>query len=88
MANIKGGKIVGTDDYINIENELNLNLTTNSIYQIQIQGSAVICEKATKPENNEGFFYNNFKPFGYKKESSFLWLRVAEGSAVFVNIAE
>ncbi len=88
MANLKSGKITGTGDYVNIETELSLNLEEGKKYSVQIQGNAVICESENKPENGSGFFWNNFRPFGYKKESAYLWVKVNSGYSVFVNIAE
>ena len=88
MANIGSGKIVGTDDYINIETELSLSLSEDVTYSVQIQGKATFCESATKPSNNEGFYWNSLKPFGYKKESAYLWIKVNKDSSVFVNVAE
>lgn len=87
MANLKSGKVNGTGDYVNIENLFDIELTENVTYSIQVQGEAVVCEKSTKPTDSEGFYWNSLKPFGYKKESAYLWLKVKTGSSVFVNIA-
>ena len=88
MANVKGGTIIGTGDYVNIESLFNLTLIEGTKYQVQIQGGAVFCEKATKPSDNEGFYWNLIKPFGYEKASAYLWMKVNKGESVFVNIAE
>lgn len=85
--NLKGGKINGTGEFINVETELNLNLVEGKTYQVQIQGKAVFCE-SLNPSSDEGFLWNSLKPFGYEKESAYLWIKVNKGSSVYVNIAE
>lgn len=87
MANIGSGKITGTGDYVNLETELGLSLTADSIYSVQIQGKALFCESDTKPTSG-GVYWRTFKPFGYKKESAYLWVKINEGETVSINIAE
>ena len=87
MANLISGKIEGTGDYINVETELSLSLEEDKKYSVQIQGNAIVCEASTKPSGNAGFFIDTFRPFGYKKESAYLWVKVHTGYSVFINIA-
>ena len=87
MANVGSGKITGTGDYINLETELSLSLTEGSTYSIQIQGAATFCESDTKPTSG-GVYWRTLKPFGYKKESAYLWIKINEGETVSINISE
>ena len=87
MANIASGKIKGTGDYINLETELGLTLTQNSTYSIQIQGAGIFCEYASKPTSG-GVFWRILKPFRYKKESDYLWVKINNGDEVYINILE
>lgn len=87
MANIGYGFIQGTGEYINLEQALNVSLTADSSYNIQIQGKASFCESATKPEAG-GVYWNSLEPFRYVKESNILWIKPYENDTVFVNISE
>lgn len=87
MANIGSGKITGTGDYINLETELSLSLTEGSTYSIQIQGAATFCESKTKPTSG-GVFWKILKPFGYEKESAYLWAKINTGDVVYINVSE
>lgn len=87
MANIGSGKITGTGDYINLETELNLSLDKNSTYSIQIQGAAIFCESETKPTAG-GVFWKMLKPFGYKKDDAYLWIKINAGDVVSINVSE
>lgn len=88
MANLISGQIDGTDDYINIETLFDLNLIEDTTYSIQIQGKAIICESINKPEKNSGFYWNSLKPFGYKKQSAYFWVKANKGTSIFINISE
>lgn len=87
MANIGSGKITGTGDYVNLETELSLSLVTDTTYSVQIQGEALFCESATKPTSG-GVYWRTLRPFGYKKESAYLWIKINEGETVSINISE
>lgn len=87
MAQVANGKITGTDEYINVETALSLSLTQDTTYSVQIQGAALFCESATKPTEG-GVYWNRLMPFGYKKQSAYLWIKINEGDTVSINIAE
>lgn len=87
MANLASGYIEGSDEFVNLETALSLSLTKNNIYQVQIQKGAVICESVTKPTTG-GFYWDILKPFGYKKEDYYFWIKVNKGKSVYVNFAE
>lgn len=88
MTQIASGTIVGNDEYINLETELSLSLTADKQYTIQIQKGASVCEKITKPNNDEGYYWDSLQPFGYTKESDNLWIRVNKGKSVHVNVGD
>lgn len=87
MAQIATGKITGTDEYINVETELSLSLTADTLYAVQIQGEAMICESDTQPTTG-GTYWNTLQPFGYKKESAYLWVKINEGEEISINFTE
>ncbi|MBQ6349799.1 MAG: hypothetical protein IJI42_02580 [Methanobrevibacter sp.] len=88
MANVASGKLEGIGEYINVETALSLDLKKNTTYSVQIQGEAIICEAESLPSENEGFYWNQFKPFGYKKESAYLWVKIKSGTSIFINFSE
>lgn len=87
MANLKSGFIDGSDEFINIETLFELNLEADKKYEVQIQKGALVCESETKPDGS-GFYWNSLKPFVYKKESAYLWIKVNKGKSVYINISE
>lgn len=87
MAQIATGKIIGTDEYINVETELSVSLTADKLYAVQIQGEAMICESDTQPMDG-GIYWNTLQPFGYKKESAYLWVKINKGDEISINFTE
>lgn len=87
MANLASGYIEGTGEYVNVETALDLSLVEDTTYQVQVQKGAMICESVSKPTNG-GFFWDTLKPFGYKKQSAYLWVKVNKGKSVYVNVSE
>lgn len=87
MANLASGYIEGNNEYVNVETALELNLEEDKTYQVQVQKGAMICESVSKPTEG-GFYWDTLRPFGYKKESAYLWVKVNKGKSVYVNVAE
>lgn len=83
MANL-GTKTFDTKgQYINIANEMNITLTPDTTYTIQIQNPAYIRDG----EEGKGFYIDNSKPFDYTNGGENLYINTLNSYAV-VNIAE
>ncbi|MCR5266799.1 MAG: hypothetical protein K6E29_09455 [Cyanobacteria bacterium RUI128] len=86
MSNLGYGTLSTTDDYVDIETELSISFTDNTVYQIQIKNPAFVCEATNKP--TEGGFEMGEEPFQYVHNGEKLWIKAKRTYLpVTVNVA-
>lgn len=85
MTNLAYAVIDKTDEYIDLEDELDVTFVDDTTYKIQIQNTAMLCEADDQPDEG-GFLINNTQIFEYTHKNSKLWLK-AISKAITINIA-
>lgn len=74
------------DEYVNLEEALGVTLTEGTTYQMQIQGSAMICESESAPTSG-GFYCDFLKTLAYKKGSGTVYIQV-QSNVANINIGD
>lgn len=84
MANINAYKIEGSTTYVSLNNQISFQ--DGKKYKIQVSSRCKICEKSTRPDENEGFYVKENEIMNFVKGSAELYIKSSDD--LIVNIAE